>query len=158
MKGGTAKATVLEQFVAVTAADVAVVCRAVPARESVPKRSYGELEAARAAFGVAESKTPILTACPAAYASGNKLHFQAAVAAEAEHLDTLQEARRARGRPQPTQPTRQEMDEHALTHMPYRSWCPICVKAKGKQDAYIGDRAPQMGAAHLPSIFQSFCC
>ena len=31
---------------------------------------------------VAESKTPILTACPAAYASGNKLHFQAAVAAE----------------------------------------------------------------------------
>ena len=32
---------------------------------------------------VAESKTPILTACPAAYASGNKLHFQAAVAAEA---------------------------------------------------------------------------
>lgn len=65
MKGGTAKATVLEQFVAVTAADVAVVCRA------------------RAAFGVAESKTPILTACPAAYASGNKLHFQAAVAAEA---------------------------------------------------------------------------
>lgn len=83
MKGGTAKATVLEQFVAVTAADVAVVCRAVPATKSVPKRSYGELEAARAAFGVAESKTPILTACPAAYASGNKLHFQAAIAAEA---------------------------------------------------------------------------
>ena len=58
------------------------------------------------------------------------------VAPPPEHPDTLQEARRARGRPQPTQPTKQEMEEHALTHMPYRSWCPICVKAKGKQDAY----------------------
>ena len=47
VKEGTAKATVLEQFVpwlaeggeAVTTADVAV-----PAKERVPKRSYGELE------------------------------------------------------------------------------------------------------------------
>eukprot|EP00971_Amphidinium_carterae_P192481 3819629-Amphidinium_carterae.2 len=22
--------------------------------------------------------------------------------------------------------------EHRLTHMPYRNWCPICVKAKGQ--------------------------
>ena len=60
-----------------------------------------------------------------------------------EHPDTLQEARRASGRPQPTQPTRQEMEEHALTHMPYRSWCPICVKAKGKQDAYKQQQTKQ---------------
>ena len=38
---------------------------------------------------VAESKTPILTACPAAYASGNKLHFQAAIAAEAIPIGTV---------------------------------------------------------------------
>ena len=40
------------------------------------------------------------------------------VAPPPEHPDTLQEARRARrarGRPQPTQ-ARQEMEEHALTH------------------------------------------
>ena len=62
---------------------------------------------------------------------------EAVVAPPPEHPDTLQEARRARGRPQPTPPTKQEMEEHALAHMnmPYRSWCPICVKAKGKQDA-----------------------
>ena len=41
------------------------------------------------------------------------------VAPSPEHPDTLQEARRARGSPQPTQPTRQEMEEHALTRMPY---------------------------------------
>ena len=65
------------------------------------------------------------------------------VVAPPEHPDTLQEARRARGRPQPTQPTKQEMEEHALTHMPYRSWCPICVKAKGKKDAYKQQQSKQ---------------
>eukprot|EP00971_Amphidinium_carterae_P268111 5319209-Amphidinium_carterae.1 len=33
---------------------------------------------------------------------------------------------------QPLQPTKKEQEEHRLTHMPYRSWCPICVKAKGQ--------------------------
>ena len=60
-----------------------------------------------------------------------------------EHQESLQEARRARGRPQPTQPTKQEMDEHSLTHTPYRSWCPICVRAKGKQDAYKQQQSKQ---------------
>ena len=38
------------------------------------------------------------------------------VAPPPEHPDTLQEARKARCKPQPTQPTKQEMEEHALTH------------------------------------------
>eukprot|EP00971_Amphidinium_carterae_P227707 4516668-Amphidinium_carterae.1 len=33
---------------------------------------------------------------------------------------------------QPPQPTKKEQEEHRLTHMPYKSWCPICVKAKGQ--------------------------
>eukprot|EP00971_Amphidinium_carterae_P350019 6491346-Amphidinium_carterae.1 len=32
---------------------------------------------------------------------------------------------------QPPQPTKQDQEQHRITHMPYRSWCPICVKAKG---------------------------
>eukprot|EP00971_Amphidinium_carterae_P275855 5473703-Amphidinium_carterae.2 len=32
---------------------------------------------------------------------------------------------------QPPQPAKQEQESHRLTHMPYRSWCPICVKSKG---------------------------
>ena len=71
------------------------------------------------------------------------LTLEDVVAPPPEHQDTLQEARRARGIPQPTQPTKQEMAEHALTHMPYRSWCPICVKAKGKQDAYKQQQSNQ---------------
>ncbi len=25
-----------------------------------------------------------------------------------------------------------EVEEHNLTHTPYRNWCPICVRAKGR--------------------------
>ena len=32
----------------------------------------------------------------------------------------------------PRLPTQAEVDEHNLTHLPYRNWCPICVQAKGK--------------------------
>eukprot|EP00971_Amphidinium_carterae_P144439 2862311-Amphidinium_carterae.9 len=38
---------------------------------------------------------------------------------------------------QPYQPSTIDMAEHRLTHMPYRSWCPICVKVKGNQGAII---------------------
>ena len=32
----------------------------------------------------------------------------------------------------PRLPSQEEVDRHNLTHLPYRNWCPICVKAKGK--------------------------
>ena len=35
-------------------------------------------------------------------------------------------------RKKPTAPTRQEYLDHQLVHMPFRQWCPICVKARGK--------------------------
>ena len=47
--------------------------------------------------------------------------------------DTPQMATRAKAMTMPTQPTPQEIQEHNITHMPYRSWCPICVQAKGRQ-------------------------
>ena len=36
----------------------------------------------------------------------------------------------------PGNPTPQEREVHNATHVPYRSWCPICVKAKGKEEAH----------------------
>ena len=57
--------------------------RAVPCRQSVPKRSYGEMELARTACGVRETATPIMETCPAAYGAGDKLHFQKGIAATA---------------------------------------------------------------------------
>ena len=32
----------------------------------------------------------------------------------------------------PRMPTREEVLEHELTHLPYRSWCRHCVRGKGK--------------------------
>ena len=32
----------------------------------------------------------------------------------------------------PSPPSRQEALEHAMTHLPYRNWCPFCVRGKAK--------------------------
>ena len=36
----------------------------------------------------------------------------------------------------PGAPTEADIEEHNATHLPHRSWCPICVKARGKEDAH----------------------
>ena len=36
----------------------------------------------------------------------------------------------------PGMPTAEEVEEHSATHLPHRSWCPVCVKARGKEDAH----------------------
>ena len=33
----------------------------------------------------------------------------------------------------PRMPTQTEIDEHSKTHLPYRSWCSLCVKGRGKE-------------------------
>ena len=32
----------------------------------------------------------------------------------------------------PRLPTKKEVEDHELTHLPYRNWCAVCVMAKGK--------------------------
>ena len=36
----------------------------------------------------------------------------------------------------PKQPTPQEILEHNVTRLPYRSWCPICAQARGRQNTH----------------------
>ena len=43
-----------------------------------------------------------------------------------------EEARRAKGPKAPTKPSKEEVDDHMLTHLPFRSWCPHCVRGKSK--------------------------
>ena len=33
-------------------------------------------------------------------------------------------------------PTQTELDEHRITHLPYRSWCPECVEGFGREAAH----------------------
>ena len=51
----------------------------------------------------------------------------------------------------PEQPTQQQIREHNLTHLPYRNWCPICVKSRGKADSHKNQTSKQ------PVIQIDFC-
>ena len=36
----------------------------------------------------------------------------------------------------PADPNPEEREKHMACHLPYRGWCPICVKARGREDAH----------------------
>ena len=36
-----------------------------------------------------------------------------------------------RSSPDPGRPTQEEIDEHMIDHLPFRSWCEECVKGRG---------------------------
>ena len=36
----------------------------------------------------------------------------------------------------PRLPSAREIEEHNLTHCPFRSWCPHCIKGQAKDDAH----------------------
>ena len=42
------------------------------------------------------------------------------------------EARRPKSLRSPSQPTPSQIEEHNLTHQPFRSWCPICQQTRGR--------------------------
>ena len=42
------------------------------------------------------------------------------------------EAVPVRAAPKPTRPSKAEVDEHMLSHLPFRSWCAHCIKGKSK--------------------------
>ena len=46
--------------------------------------------------------------------------------------DFVEAGRVPKGAVTPKEPTPQEKELHDLTHIPYQSWCPICVKAKAR--------------------------
>ena len=41
-----------------------------------------------------------------------------------------QEGRKPNMLPSPVGPSRREFEEHMRTHIPYRGWCPHCVRGK----------------------------
>ena len=54
-----------------------------------------------------------------------------------EEEEKEEEARSIRGKKPIRQPSREEYDEHMRTHMPFRKWCPHCVKGKRKNDPHM---------------------
>ena len=55
----------------------------------------------------------------------------------------------------PLLPSRAEVEEHELTHLPYRSWCSHCVRAKGRAADHRRqhDRLHDIRELHLDYCF-----
>ena len=54
----------------------------------------------------------------------------------------------------PVRPSAEAIDRHNSTHVPYRSWCEVCVRAKGKEDPHPRKRAGKVEehANKLPTL------
>ena len=58
------------------------------------------------------------------------LHGEAAQEAESE--DVVSKALRT-----PIRPTQQMIDDHEVSHLPFRSWCPFCVRGRGQSQGHF---------------------
>ena len=47
-----------------------------------------------------------------------------------------EEAREVKAPPIPDTPSREQVRIHRLTHRPFRSWCPHCIRGKGRSDQH----------------------
>ena len=63
-----------------------------------------------------------------------------------------EEAQAAKPLTQPIQPTQAMIDEHNVSHLPYRPWCPACVRGKGKSMAHRCDRRKEESLFPVVSI------
>ena len=49
----------------------------------------------------------------------------------------------------PKLPSQREVDEHYVTHWPYRDWCPICVKAKARNVPHLRQTDREHSVPHV---------
>ena len=65
-----------------------------------------------------------------------------------EREGVVAQGERARPLPQPRLPRRQEVQEHELTHIPYRSWCVLYIAYEEQGDPMrIADERARQGEA-----------
>ena len=55
----------------------------------------------------------------------------------------------------PKLPSQVEVQQHCLTHMPYRNWCPHCVRGRGKEMDHTSKRAAEEES--LPEYHMDYC-
>ena len=55
----------------------------------------------------------------------------------------------------PKEPTKEEIAAHNLTHTPYRSWCPECVRARGRANPHFKQDKEEKGVPgiHIDYLF-----
>ena len=54
----------------------------------------------------------------------------------------------------PKTPSKEEVEEHELTHIPFRNWCRHCVRGRGKEEACKREgRVPEVPEVHIDFMF-----
>ena len=51
--------------------------------------------------------------------------------------EVIEEAQAAKGIRETTMPTWEVIREHELTHLPFRAWCPHCVRGRARDDMHL---------------------
>ena len=76
-------------------------------------------------------------------------------AAESREELEQQEGHRARSPTAPTAPSEQERQEHMLTHVPFRSWCPHCVRGKAVESPHrrVQAEADEMARVEMDYMY-----
>ena len=64
------------------------------------------------------------------------------------------EGLRPRAIASPSTPTRQEIEEHELTHLPFRSWCRHCVRGRAKGDPHAQHQEDEHA---MPMVCCDYC-
>ena len=55
------------------------------------------------------------------------------------------------------QPSREEWDEHMRSHIPFRRWCPFCVKGKCKGNPHVkSDKSEEEKEGEVPTISMDY--
>ena len=52
----------------------------------------------------------------------------------------------------PVRPSAEAVDRHTANHLPYRSWCPVCVEARGEEDAHPRRRGEESCTDSLAKV------
>ena len=56
------------------------------------------------------------------------------------HFEVDEESNRPNVRTGPREPSQEEVDEHNVNHLPYRSWCRHCVRGRGKNQPHYTNK------------------
>ena len=56
---------------------------------------------------------------------------------DATEAEAEEEAERSRGLRDPGKPSKSEIEEHELTHIPFRPWCRACVLGRAKDKLHM---------------------
>ena len=85
------------------------------------------------------------------------LNAQTLMAAHGAEVKLRSEAERvAVGQKVPQQPTDQEIENHGLTHEPYRDWCELCQSFRARQDPHPASAHDKVGHSVI-SYDYGFC-